>query len=447
MLTQLNAENFKSWQNIGEMGLASVTGLFGTNSSGKTSILQLILMLKQTIESANRKQIIDFGSEDSYVNLGNYRDIIYNHEGMRNLNIALTWELAEPIEVYNYEISSERLFKVNKLTFQLTIALNLSLIVQEFNYSFFDDQGKTYKFGMKRQGADEYQLVAEGYPMKAITEDQDIFLPNPIKNYGFPSQTYTYYPQSIFLSEFVLELEKLFQNIYYLGPLREYPRRSYLWTGNQPQDVGKRGEYAVSALLANRLIDNHGQRLEDKVAYWLRELKIIEDFSLIERGDNNQAYKLLVKHAIDGPEVLITDVGFGVSQILPVLVLCYYVPEGSTILLEQPEIHLHPSVQAGLADVFIDAVKTRNVQIILESHSEHLLRRLQRRIAEEKQKFSERDTALYFCQTTADGTSELLPLELDTFGNINNWPEGFFGDEMGDLVAMTEAGLKRQMEV
>ncbi|OCQ97830.1 hypothetical protein BCD67_01475 [Oscillatoriales cyanobacterium USR001] len=176
MLTQLNAENFKSWQNIGEMGLASVTGLFGTNSSGKTSILQLILMLKQTIESANRKQIIDFGSEDSYVNLGNYRDIIYNHEGMRNLNIALTWELAEPIEVYNYEISSERLFKVNKLTFQLTIALNLSLIVQEFNYSFFD-QGKTYKFGMKRQAAEEYQLVAEGYPMKAITEDQDIFLP------------------------------------------------------------------------------------------------------------------------------------------------------------------------------------------------------------------------------------------------------------------------------
>jgi predicted ATPase len=67
-----------------------------------------------------------------------------------------------------------------------------------------------------------------------------------------------------------------------------------------------------------------------------------------------------------------------------VLVLCYYVPEGSILILEQPEIHLHPSVQTGLADVFIDAVKTRKVQIILESHSEYLLRRLQRRIAEEK---------------------------------------------------------------
>ena len=68
--------------------------------------------------------------------------------------------------------------------------------------------------------------------------------------------------------------------------------------------------------------------------------------------------------------------GIGVSQVLPVLVLCYYVPEGSTIILEQPELHLHPSVQAGLADVFIDVIKHRNVQILLESHSEHLLRRL-----------------------------------------------------------------------
>ena len=60
-----------------------------------------------------------------------------------------------------------------------------------------------------------------------------------------------------------------------------------------------------------------------------------------------------------------TDVGFGVSQILPVITLCYYAPPGSILLLEQPEIHLHPSVQAGLADVFIDAIKTRGIQIIL----------------------------------------------------------------------------------
>ena len=68
-----------------------------------------------------------------------------------------------------------------------------------------------------------------------------------------------------------------------------------------------------------------------------------------------------------------TDVGFGVSQVLPVLVLLYYVPEGSIVLMEQPEIHLHPSVQSDLADVMLEvAHDIVEVQIIVESHSEHL---------------------------------------------------------------------------
>ena len=148
---------------------------------------------------------------------------------------------------------------------------------------------------------------------------------------------------------------------------------------------------------------------------------------------------------MDSSEVLITDVGFGVSQILPVLVLCYYAPEGSTIILEQPEIHLHPSVQSGLADVFIDVIQNREIQIILESHSEHLLHRLQRRIAEEKDGLTNQDISLYFCDMTPEGNSKLTTLAIDDFGNITNWPENFFGDEMGDLFAMTEAAMKRQM--
>ncbi len=134
--------------------------------------------------------------------------------------------------------------------------------------------------------------------------------------------------------------------------------------------------------------------------------------------------------------------GFGISQVLPVLTLCYHVPEGSTIILEQPEIHLHPAVQSGLADVFIDVIKNRGVQIILESHSEHLLHRLQRRIAEEQ--LTPDDVALYFTKIE-DGESKLDELDVDPYGNIRNWPQNFFGDEMGDLAAMTEAAMQRQM--
>ncbi|MEZ4983810.1 MAG: DUF3696 domain-containing protein [Saprospiraceae bacterium] len=152
-------------------------------------------------------------------------------------------------------------------------------------------------------------------------------------------------------------------------------------------------------------------------------------------------YRVYVKKNENSSEVLITDVGFGVSQILPVITLCYYAPRGSILIIEQPEIHLHPSVQAGLADIFIDAINIRGVQIILESHSEHLLKRLQRRIAEEK--FDVNEASLFFCSNN-NGESKIENLQLDEFGNIINWPEHFFGDEVGELAATAKAIIKRK---
>jgi len=122
--------------------------------------------------------------------------------------------------------------------------------------------------------------------------------------------------------------------------------------------------------------------LHEIVAIWLKKLGLIHSFDVKPITEGSNIYQVLVKRTQYSPEVLITDVGFGVSQVLPVITLCYYAPRGSVVVLEQPEIHLHPSVQAGLADVFLHAAKTQGIQILVESHSEHLLRRLQRRVAE-----------------------------------------------------------------
>ena len=144
------------------------------------------------------------------------------------------------------------------------------------------------------------------------------------------------------------------------------------------------------------------------------------------------------------------DVGFGISQVLPVLVQCYYAPMGSIILMEQPEIHLHPRAQALLADVMIDVIhsrengKPRNIQLIIETHSEHFLRRLQRRIAE--QSLSDKELAVYFANVEHN-PARLEPLKLDLFGNILNWPDNFFGDEMEDITAQTKASLQRRMQM
>ena len=79
MLTSLSLGNFKSWQSIREMRLAPITGLFGTNSSGKTSILQALLMLKQTVESSDRSQVLNLGDERSLVSLGTFDELIHRH--------------------------------------------------------------------------------------------------------------------------------------------------------------------------------------------------------------------------------------------------------------------------------------------------------------------------------------------------------------------------------
>lgn len=456
MLTELRTQKFKSWQDTGQMRMASLTGLFGTNSSGKTAIIQLILMLKQTIESADRQRVLHTGDEQTYVDLGTLYDVMYQHEIPGEIEFSITWRQSEPLQIVDPEgTQAGILFSILPLSFSAQIeGTAASVTVKQFQYSF-DYEAKNYTFGMRRKGTKsnttraEYELLAEGYSFKR-SPGRKWALPLPVKSYGFPDQVNAYYQNAGFLSDFVLSFEELFQNIYYLGPLRDYPRRSYAWAGQQPQDVGRRGELAVPALLASRTLDKIGrgkgrrrQTIEQRVAEWLRELGLIYDFRLQPIAENRKEYEVRVRRSKNASEVLITDVGFGVSQILPVLVLCYYAPKGSTIILEQPEIHLHPSVQAGLADVFIDAIKTRDVQIIVESHSEHLLRRLQRRIAEEE--LANTDAALYFCEIDNKGDSQLVPLQLDSFGNINNWPEGFFGDEMGELVAMTEAAMKRQI--
>jgi predicted ATPase len=173
-------------------------------------------------------------------------------------------------------------------------------------------------------------------------------------------------------------------------------------------------------------------------------MDLVHSFRLQPVGDTSTIptiYQCYVKTAPNATEVLLPDVGFGVSQILPVLANCATLPEDATLLLEQPEIHLHPFAQAALADVLIDAVKHRNIQIIVESHSEHLLRRIQRRIAEEE--FAAEDAALYFCHIE-NGASEADELELDAYGYIKNWPKNFFGDEMEEVAKMTIAAAERR---
>lgn len=460
MLETLQFQNFKSWRDTGDIRLAPITGFFGTNSSGKSSILQFLLMLKQTVESNDQQQVLKLGGDRAYVDLGTSYDILNQQhtEQPSQISFSLSWDdpafdnsfrLPTDIAIASLGLGNSTPFlggPVNKFRFEAVIDMDEDeILCHEFSYSYFA-RDRWHSVGMravsKSDSPNAYELTYAGIPEQIAYSRAGEFLPPPVKSYGFPSSTKVYFQAGEFTQQLSLLFEQVFNRLFYLGPLRDFPQRSYTWSGEKPQDVGRRGERAVAALLAAKKRD---PEIEIKVANWLKKLQLVDDFRIQPIAPNRRDYEVrLCSRPNSAKAVLITDVGFGVSQILPVLVLCYYAPEGSTVIFEQPEIHLHPYVQAGLADLFVEVARDRNLQIIVESHSEHLLRRLQRRIAE-AELITHEQTALYFCDMDDTGASHLTPLELDEFGNINNWPAGFFGDEMGDLVAMSEAALQRQM--
>lgn len=451
MLKFIEVVNFKSWEKL-EIEISPITGLFGPNSSGKSSLLQFLLMLKQTKETMDRSLAIDLGSSKSYANLGTFRDVIFSHDIERELKWNIKWTLPDELEISDSLASRKTiLFKGQEMSLEARVEIrnqqpSTNMIQYKFNDQFFSIKRKKSKptsFSIKSKG--------EIKKFRFIRNQGRVWdIPGPIKSYAFPDQAKTYYQNAGFLGDLEFSYEEFIDRIFYLGPLREYPKREYVWSGSRPLDVGHRGERVVDALLAaqaqseTRSLGYRKRKMafEEIVAYWLKELGLIYDFKVIEIAKDSNLYKVQVKRDAKSAPVLITDVGFGVSQFLPVLVLLYYVPENSIVLLEQPEIHLHPAVQSGLADVIINAVETRNIQVIVESHSEHLLRRLQRRTAENK--ITNTDISLYFSETQ-QGKSKITQLQLNLFGEIENWPNDFFGDEFGEVAATRKAAIKKKM--
>ena len=155
MINNLRIQNFKSWQDTGNMSFSKITGFFGPNSSGKTSILQLLLMLKQTAESSDRSQVLNFGNSDSLVNLGTFRDAIHHKydQGATNgsspqevssLGWSISWDLPKALTITSSESKGAVLFSPKNLKFsgsvrEISGKSAYRVVSQNFNYHFDEE--------------------------------------------------------------------------------------------------------------------------------------------------------------------------------------------------------------------------------------------------------------------------------------------------------------------
>lgn len=243
----------------------------------------------------------------------------------------------------------------------------------------------------------------------------------------------------------------------YLGPLRADPRPLYpLQALSSPTDVGPKGEQTAAVLhlnskrkvkniasssFKNSPIDSHIDEvtLTTAVADWLDYLGVAEGFETIEKGKLGHELRVRTPGTTEFQDL--TNVGVGVSQVLPIVVTCLLAAPGSTIIIEQPELHLHPAVQARLADFFVAMIMLQR-QCVIETHSEHVIERIRFRIAQDRTNFIQDKTKIFFFGKE-NGSTEVSEIAVNRFGSIDDWPRDFFDQSQIANEAIVLMALER----
>lgn len=423
MFTRLRLVNFKAWSDTKDISLRPLTMLLGTNSSGKSSLIQSLLLLKQTARSPDRTVHLNLGGDEinDLFDFGAFEDVLnQSAETPRLFSIG-------------FDFDDHGVGRISKGSFECSYGQTSagSVVVQTL---VLRAEGRQFKAIRREKGAfsifidDEQSPRAKG---RGYTPERSIaFSADAIAILDKDGQI---------VEDLSLAIRRELERIIYLGPLRRKPERDYPWNKSKPGDVGSDGRGAIDALLASALLRGDEQNyVVNGVSRWLSKMGVADKLEVRQQGRSSR-YELIVHR--EGVACNLRDVGIGVSQVLPVLVVSYFAPKGSTIILEEPEIHLHPLAQSALAELFVDVSRERGIQFLIETHSEHLFRRMQTLIANKTASASE--TAMYFVKRN-NKSAERCTLDIDEFGRVKNWPDGFFGDALGETREQARLMFERQ---
>lgn len=249
------------------------------------------------------------------------------------------------------------------------------------------------------------------------------------------------------------------KSIKYLRPLRNEPSAVYPFMDQElGTNIGLKGEYTAAVLHVNKqkkirypkpsLNEEHefswaitNATLQEACQDWLSYLGVVKKVETADKG--KLGYELQVKIADkDRPQDL-THVGVGVSQILPILVMCLLADSDNILVLEQPELHLHPKVQSKLCDFFI-AMSGFNRQCLVETHSEYMINRLRLRIAQGAQERIAKESPIYFIEKNHN-ESTIRKVEINRFGVVQDWPKDFFDQSDREVEAILLAAARKEL--
>ncbi len=442
MLTGLRLKNFKCFADTGDIRLAPLTLIFGKNNSGKSTILQSVLLLRQSID-AGIGQRLNLGGP--LYAAGSYSDLVHQHQSKRHVEMRFSvqpsGELygrfglegdAVELEFAADEPHPPKLSRLFVVSGRGAIEIRRGRGAGGPYELYFDDasQGKGreagFDFPENRFLPILYDSVFTGYVLRGP---------------GRPRQE----PQDVarraarhVLSNF----ERVLHNVRSMNAFRPPPLRRYEFRGVLPGLGDPAGENTVAALIEEATRGRGRKELIGSLNQWLKQVGHVKLLPIRRLSQKARIFELRVRDTDSGRWANFADVGSGIGQAFPVLVEGLRTPEEGTFLVQEPEIHLHPDAQLAMADFLVNLVLSGR-QVIAETHSENLLLRIRRAVLQLSRRRSgtklvpELVQVLYVDKTRA-GESEVHPVKVDELGQLVGWPKGFMEEATRERLKILE---------
>jgi predicted ATPase len=407
---ELSVEGYKSIASKQTLTFDGLTVLSGANSSGKSSFMQPFLILKQTIENH-----YDSGALELYG---------------ENAKLTDSSQVISKVPLHTKKSFSVEM-KTDKMFCNAVYKYKRGYGLQVDSVKFANEEtpkGLTLKLGMKSELIDNSVSEKDFAFLKKFSKESKLtpkwkavrekcFISAEL---SFEGEKYSFLKAGI---EPTMNLQNFVTRLIHVPGLRGNPERTYKIASSEDVYPGSFEKYVAS------IISNWGKlkKFETKSAQLkeqLLELGLASNIKTVKIDDTSVEIQISRSNSADEQDcVNISDVGFGVSQVLPVLVALIAAKKNQYVYIEQPELHLHPKAQFKLATIIAKAIN-RGVQVIIETHSSILIRGIQ--IAVVKKELDKSKVALnWFTQNLETGETEVSKATLDEFGAFGEWPEDF----------------------
>ncbi len=436
-LTAISFENYKAFPKRESMELRPLTVLIGRNSSGKSVIARLPLLLARALSERAEAPLelefdgLDFGA--SFV------DLIHKRFLHGAIGVGATFA-DDSGHTHGFQVKLQHFDEPKMLLASCFEYFSDSPIILEWsgqdplrdaeNYHFVTT-GQECKVSFRKIFPSDIQLQEKQSAVAAVPSAS-----------GMPG-TGSLAPMIQRLEKAGKAFSAAMERITYLGPFREPPQRKYLFPGASPKNVGSAGERA-SALLGDDFLRRRG-RVVDSVGDWFARCLGGWPLDVSRQGDG---FSLVLRNPDDPSiEINIVDVGIGISQVLPIVVQRQFEAisgnHGNIEIVEQPELHLHPRAHTELADLYVTALQQTNTRFLIETHSENFLLRIRRRVAEGG--LDPDKVIIYWVNDEPDASKCIQPIHIDRDGAVDSWPEGVFSEDFEEArgIRMARKGKNR----